>query len=266
MKTIKIYFIHIFFILTIISCDSGPKKIQAVDLNAASTSKSSTGIFDGSSQEKKNEDVQNNSTEESDVKTIEVTEVLPTDKYVYMKSNDGKEEFWVAAIKQEVSVGDKFFFKGGLLKTNFESKEYNRVFDKVYLVSKLIPISSSTEDNNVKTNVIEKKTDEEVFHSGPIEHKDGSIKISELIKSPESFQNQKIQLTGRCVKLNANIMGRNWIHLQDGTQDDYDLVITSDFPVPVGHIVTLSGIVSIDKDFGAGYKYDLIVENAELIR
>lgn len=257
----------------IVSCTNGPKKIEAIDLNVNSnintTGNSSTGIFDsGSNQQIKNsnEPVINSVTQKGDARTIEVLEVLPTDKYVYLKSKEGDEEFWVAVIKQEVSVGDKYFFKGGLLKTNFESKEYNRVFDKVYLVSRLIPVDPQKKD--LKNNQVKVGNSEQNIKAfdGPIKHKEGSITIKALTDNPEKYNNKKIQLTGKCVKLNPNIMGRNWIHLQDDTNNDYDLVVTMDVAVPVGHVVTVSGMVTLNKDFGAGYKYDLIVENGELIR
>ena len=61
-------------------------------------------------------------------------------------------------------------------------------------------------------------------------------------------------------------MGRNWIHLRDGSQDDYDFVVTSSSMIPEGHVVTLSGTLNLDKDFGAGYRYDIIVENAQVIK
>jgi hypothetical protein len=60
-------------------------------------------------------------------------------------------------------------------------------------------------------------------------------------------------------------MGKNWLHLKDGSQDDYDLVVTSDMMVPEGHVVTVSGVVALDKDFGAGYRYDIIVEDGKII-
>ncbi len=269
--------ISIFFgsVILLISCGNSPKKIEAVNtnnsdsyLNASSTS--STGIFDSSSKDKLNNSnapvINNVVNQQEGTRTIEVIEVLPTDKYVYLKSKEGDDEFWVAVLKQEVEVGDKFFFKGGLLKTNFESKEYNRVFDKVYLVSRLIPVgvtNTSKAKSDVKSNdsQLEKSISDNV-----INHKDGSITIKQLTDNPEKYENKKIQLTGKCVKLNPNIMGRNWVHLQDDTNNDYDLVVTMDVAVPVGHIVSLLGTVTLNKDFGAGYKYDLIVENAELIR
>ena len=60
-------------------------------------------------------------------------------------------------------------------------------------------------------------------------------------------------------------MGRHWIHLQDGSKDDYDLVVTSSSFVNEGQIVTMQAMVSVNKDFGAGYSYDLILENGQVI-
>ena len=65
-------------------------------------------------------------------------------------------------------------------------------------------------------------------------------------------------------------MGKNWIHLQDGTgnpmQNSHDLVVTSAETVEVGSIVTIEGTLAAEKDFGAGYKYDAIVEDAAIIK
>jgi len=60
-------------------------------------------------------------------------------------------------------------------------------------------------------------------------------------------------------------MKRNWIHLKDGSKDDFDLVITSDTFVPEGKVVTIKATVTLNKDFGAGYKYDLILENGTIV-
>ena len=60
-------------------------------------------------------------------------------------------------------------------------------------------------------------------------------------------------------------MGHNWIHLIDGSKDDFDLVITSDALVTVGNVVTMKGVVAINKDFGAGYSYELIIEEGVVV-
>jgi hypothetical protein len=60
-------------------------------------------------------------------------------------------------------------------------------------------------------------------------------------------------------------MNRNWIHIKDGSKDDYDLVITSDTYVAEGTVITMKALVTLNKDFGAGYTYDLILEDGVLI-
>jgi len=60
-------------------------------------------------------------------------------------------------------------------------------------------------------------------------------------------------------------MNRNWIHLKDGSKDDFDLVVTSNTFVPEGQIVTMRAEVSLNRDFGSGYRYDLILENGTII-
>ena len=61
-------------------------------------------------------------------------------------------------------------------------------------------------------------------------------------------------------------MGRNWIHIKDGSKDDYDLVITSNTFVQEGSMITMKATVTLNKDFGAGYKYDLILENGIIVQ
>ena len=61
-------------------------------------------------------------------------------------------------------------------------------------------------------------------------------------------------------------MNRNWIHIKDGSKDDFDLVITTEAYIPEGATFTIKAMVSLNKDFGAGYKYDLILENGEVVK
>ena len=97
---------------------------------------------------------------------------------------------------------------------------------------------------------------------GKIERAKGAIKLSELYANKEKYNNQVIKVTGKCVKVNPMIMNRNWIHIRDGSGEDFDLTITTMENVPLGAVVTLEGTVALDKDFGAGYRYDVILEGA----
>jgi hypothetical protein len=259
----------VLFILAIFlapSCNKGPKVIKSSTNNT--NSEKSSGIF---SEESTNESsTKNGSSFTDNLHKVVVNEILPTTRYVYLNVNEGEKQFWIATRKQDIIKGQTYFYRGGLLKTNFESKEYNRIFETVYLVTNLVKENHSN-SNGTLTNANSKpsKNIAPVKESIPmhtdkiIEHK-GSIKIAELVKDPEKYAGKTIQISGECVKINPGIMERNWIHLKDGTKNDFDLVVTSDTFVPEGSIITVKALVSLNKDFGAGYTYDLILENGTI--
>ena len=266
------FFLILVVVLFFSACKRGPKIIsspveQVGAQNSNNANQQNTGIFTEKGEIETHSSDATNNILNSDVHTVKVNEVLPTSKYVYLKVTEGAENFWIATANQEVSVGETYFYKGGLMKTNFESKEYNRVFEKVFLVSKIVPVNHSGQTLNTNQQKTSNSDNQEQDHNHDtkVEHTEGYTKIADLVKKPSLFAGKEIKLIGKCVKLNPNIMGRNWIHLKDGTDDNYDLVITSDTPIPEGHIVKLKGTVAVDLDFGAGYKYDILVENAQVI-
>jgi hypothetical protein len=254
-------------ILLFSTCDSGPKVIPVTE-DSNSTS-GSTGVFSDNESEDAHEGHNHptGTAQSKDVHTVIVKEVLPTDKYVYLFVEEEGDEFWLATSKVDVTVGESYFYKQGLLKTNFHSKEYDRTFDTIYLVSQVVPVNhgnnAAPEMNNGASVKSEPNTIAEAAREINVE---GSVKIADLVGNPKKYAGQEIQLSGVVTKVNPNIMERNWIHLKDGSLDDYDLVITSNQAIPEGHTVTMKGVVSLNKDFGAGYQYAIIVEEGLLVR
>jgi hypothetical protein len=74
---------------------------------------------------------------------------------------------------------------------------------------------------------------------------------------------------GRVVKFNGGILDRNWIHIQDGTgsakDGSNDLAMTSQDAAKVGDLITATGKVAVKQDFGAGYTYAVLLEQATLV-
>jgi hypothetical protein len=93
---------------------------------------------------------------------------------------------------------------------------------------------------------------------------EGSIELSELFLNKDKYNGKVVQVTGKCVKVNPMIMGRNWVHIQDGSAEGPDLTVTTTANVQLNDIVSFEGIIALNKDFGAGYKYDIIMEQARL--
>ena len=254
-------FLSFFSILITIACSEKPKVITA---NKPDTQDSKSPIVFYDQEKESDPQVKTPHSSQngtSKVHTVVVEEVLPTSKYVYLLVKEGEEEFWIATSKMDVSVGETVFYERGILKTNFESKEYNRIFKKLYLVSSVIKTKLNLPDSfsNLGTE------SSESTESTPI-IREGSIKIVDLVKNIKDYEGKTVQLSGKCSKLNTNIMGRNWIHLKDGSMDDYDLVITSDMAIPKGHVVTMQAKVTLKKDFGSGYFYDIILEDGTLVK
>jgi len=92
--------------------------------------------------------------------------------------------------------------------------------------------------------------------------------VAEIFNKKAELAGKKVQVRGKVVKVSKNIMGMNWVHIQDGTGDpsksNFDLVVTTQDEPHKGDIVTVEGTVHADKDFGAGYRYDVIIQEAKI--
>ena len=247
MKFSTTYFIAL-LVLSFCSCSSGPKTLEPVNDSQGSE----TGVFTTEPTQSRS------STTETakEIHTVEILETLETQKYSYLKVKEAGNSFWIATLKGHFKIGGHYHFTGGLLKKNFKSVEHNRIFDELYLVSNIVPLNHGEGDQNNAS-----PSEKEIVSSDSKEvvNVEGSLKIAEIVEKAESLNGQTVQVSGRVVKVNPNIMDRSWIHLQDGSMDDYDLVVTTDKPVQVGQVVTFKALVTTNKDFGAGYSYELIL-------
>jgi hypothetical protein len=96
----------------------------------------------------------------------------------------------------------------------------------------------------------------------------GCITIAKLMENKQSFAGKVIKIKGKVTKFNPSIMGKNWAHIQDGTdfQGGFDLTITTDIMVTVGETVTFEGKIALDKDFGYGYLYNVLLEEGKIVK
>ena len=234
--------VMLFVLVFIVACQSKPTVIEA-------SSK-------GGSERAKNI-LQNT---HSEAHTVTVNEVLQTSKYTYLNVKENGEDYWIAVPGREVDEKATYEYVGGLKKNNFKSEEFDRVFPTIYLVSGITEVRPS--DDAITRAFAGIESDKPVSKIAPSE---GSIALSDLFSDPSKYAGKKIKVKGQCVKVNNQIMGRNWIHIQDGTEMDgenYDLTATTQDNVAIGSTITVEGVITLDKDFGAGYRYDVIMEEA----
>jgi len=200
---------------------------------------------------------------------VVVKEVLQTTVYTYFFVKEDDKEYWMATNKMEAKAGDIYYYESSYEMPNFESKELKRTFESLMLVDNIRTTPEATAampPHGMGMKSSGKQTPKD-FEVPVIEHEAGEISIGELYKNPSAFAGKSIKVRGSVVKFNGDIMNKNWIHIQDGTSSDgkFDLTITSLEKVNVGEIAAFEGVIMLDKDFGAGYKYDVIMEDAKLL-
>jgi len=200
----------------------------------------------------------------SGIHTVVVREIINTTEYSYFRlielgNPEVKESdtIWVAVPITESSIGDTLYYQKGMPMKNFTSRELNRTFKEVIFLD-VLSKSSSTNTGKSKIKKIEVKID-------PIA---GGITIAELYSKKANYSGKSVKIKGQVTKFSPDIMEKNWIHIQDGTESDgkFDLTITSDIRAAEGDIVTLEGKITLDKDLGFDYFYDVIMEDAKIVK
>lgn len=201
----------------------------------------------------------------ADTHKVTVKEVLNANAYTYLLVTEGEKEYWMAIPKTEVTIGKTYTYEGGMEMKKFESKDLKRTFESVYFVEGLTdpnpPAASETASEAPKA------TSSTQLSKG-ITLAKGGISLFDLYSTRDKLAGKTVVLTGKVVKFMPEIMNKNWIHLQDGTSFNgfNDITITSLEKVKVDDIVSLKGTVVLNKDLGSGYKYDILIEDAVLVK
>lgn len=198
------------------------------------------------------------------IESFAVLETLDAPPYIYILGDQEGTKRWFAISAQEVKTGDVLFYDNPLVMKDFYSKELERPFDEVVFLSR---VEDNAEAFSKTVGRIENKPSGKITTDQlelSIEVPANAISIAQLYEGKEKYNGKKVMVKGQVVKFSPEIMNTNWIHIQDGTTFDskYDLTITSNEVVAVGDIITFEGVVAVDKDFGYGYFYELILEAA----
>lgn len=193
-------------------------------------------------------------------------EKLNAMQYTYLLVNENGTEKWLAFPKAEVKIGETYYYGNEMLMTNFESKDLKRTFEKVYFVEGVTTQQSHSgnmaqpQENPHATGKVTAVEKADV-NIAPAK---GGLSIADLFARKAQLVGKRVIVKGKVTKYNEAIMNSNWIHIQDGSsyKGSYDLTISSQKAVKVGETYTFEGTVVTNKDFGAGYKYDVLLENA----
>ncbi|MBU2949197.1 hypothetical protein KO493_00595 [Tamlana agarivorans] len=189
---------------------------------------------------------------------IVVKEKISSGGYVYLNVSEKDETYWMAIPDRNIEIGSTYYYEGGMEMKNFQSKTLNRIFERV-IFSEGIREHSNGVKQDKKTPIQKGKTKVVNIEKAP-----NGIRIADLFENPQAYLNKEVIVKGEVVKVNNGIMQVNFVHLQDGTTGNgqYDITITTNEEFKLGEIVTIKGSVILNKDFGAGYVYDVLIEKA----
>ena len=202
----------------------------------------------------------------NDLHKIVVKEMIDGGGYVYLNVDEDGNNYWMAIATMPIEVGNTYYYNGGMVMKDFVSKHLNKTFEFITFAEGV----RATEEKQVvaDTHMHGNQMVEQVAITAKIEKAKGGISLEELFKGKSSFDKKTIIVKGKVVKVNNGIMDKNWVHIEDGTQfnKERDLTITTTEEVKEGDIVTFKGAIVLNKDFGAGYVYDIVLENGILVK
>ena len=192
--------------------------------------------------------------------------------YVYLRLKTATGELWVAVLEAPLVVGASVTVYNALLMEQFESKTLKRTFDRIYFGSLdapgALPSEMAATDGQATTAGAPPAPDAQVTPVAKATGADART-IAELWTQKDRLANTVVSVRGTVVKYNAAVMGKNWIHLQDGSGDaakgTHDITVTTLDAVTVGATVTITGTVRLNRDVGAGYTYAVLVEDAKVV-
>lgn len=194
-----------------------------------------------------------------------ILETMNSGGYTYAKIKENQKEFWIAGAQTVVKVGDVVSFSEQMNMPSFNSKTLNRTFKDLLFVGGISPGTSVTNTSPVSASAVHGQIAAPVAKVSKVVKAEGGFTVSELFSKKAELKGKSVKVRGTVVKVSNGIMKTNWIHIQDGTgstgTDDIIFTAKTD-TANVGDVVLASGTLVTDQDFGYGYKYAVIVENA----
>ncbi len=231
-----------------------------------------------------------------------VLETMDAAGYTYIYVDSGAAKEWIAVPQTEITPGEKISYSQGMEMKDFYSKSLDRSFPSIIFSAGLVsdtpaaaaPVADNTSTASGDSFAAAVAREQQAvpaadpammagtsggstgaivpFTEATVQKATGenSYTVEEIFTDAKSLNGKTIRLRGKVVKFSANIMGRNWVHLQDGTgnpmNNTHDLVVTTTETVADDDIIVVEGTLAAEKDFGAGYKYAAIIEEAKIIK
>jgi len=204
--------------------------------------------------------------------TGRVVETMDAGGYTYLLVDDGTQKSWVACSRTRTKPGDKVRVSGYFPMKGFRSDSLKRTFDTILFASKVQVGEAKASDDIALPKghpvISASKQAPTKVEKGSIKKVRGGFTVEELLTDTNLPEHKTIKVRGVVVKFSGNILGRNWIHIQDGTGEKGtdDLTVTSKETVKLGESVVITGKIRYKQEFGANYSYPVLIEEASISR
>ena len=201
----------------------------------------------------------------------EVLEVKDVDTYTYLRLKTKDGETWAAVSKAPIAKGAQVTIENATVMTNFESKTLKKTFDRIVFGNLAGTGAAAAPAARVDMNQM---------HAGVSTAPDaGNVKVpkatgadartvAEIVEKMKDLNNKPVLVRGKVVKYTPGVMGKNWIHLRDGSgtsaANTNDVLVTTKDETKVGAVVLAKGTVRTDVDLGSGYFYKVLIDEAKL--
>jgi membrane protein implicated in regulation of membrane protease activity len=211
-----------------------------------------------------------------------VVETMDSGGYTYLKLKTAGGEKWAAVRATKVAKGQQVTVTDAMEMRGFESKTLNRSFDSIWfgnLGADANPPAGSGSVAGQQAAMNAMAAQHAAAAQGPADVGDVKVPkaegadgrtVAEVFAKRADLKDKSVTVRGKVVKSLTGIMGKNWIHLRDGSGSvaakDDDLTVTTSGTAAVGDVVVVKGVVHVARDFGAGYSYPVIVEDATIVK
>jgi hypothetical protein len=196
-----------------------------------------------------------------------VKEVIQAAGYTYLNVTEKRKSTWLAIPGMDIEKGMKISYSGGMEMNDFHSRELNRTFPSILFLEEITTDSKKSKGSDVKLEgKMGEVTKEKVAVS--IKQPEGALSVAKIFETKDDLSGKSVRVRGFITKINPAILGKNWVHIQDGTEynGEFDLTVTTETRLQISDTVTFEGRISLKKDFGYGYFYEVLMEEGKVIK
>lgn len=193
----------------------------------------------------------------------EVMQTQNVDSYTYVRLKTAEGEIWAAVEKAPLKNGERITIGNASMLQNFQSKSLKKTFDRIVFGQLADPRATPVLGKAAPTAAAAEPAVQVSKAKSP-----DARTVAEVVKGKATLKDKGVTVRAKVVKVNRGIMGKNWLHLQDGSgsaaDGSNDIIVTTKDAAELGDVVTVKGTVRTGVKLGSGYDYAVLIDDASV--